>query len=381
MRKATALRWLGVAAATGITIGTSLAAGSTAGASSVNWATVTSAAAGGGQAALISAAKAEGTLNVITLPPSWANYGTLMKEFTAKYGIKINDAIPDGSSQQELNAIETEKSTSRAPDVVDVGVAFAISGAQSHLFAPYKVAEYSEIPAGDKAANADWYYDYGGYVSIGYDANSFSTAPTTFKSLTNPIYKGSVALDGSPTEANAAFSGVYAAAIANGGSASNIAPGIAFFKTLDSDGNYIPTQSQASSIAAGQVKVGIDWDYLNAAYAAQLKSEHSKVDWKVVIPSDAHFASYYAQAISHDAPHPAAARLWEEFLYSAEGQNGFLAGFARPILLNNLISAGTVNKASLALLPTVTASPATIIPSQNQLNAAKAVVASQWSSV
>jgi putative spermidine/putrescine transport system substrate-binding protein len=29
----------------------------------------------------------------------WANYGTIMKDFTAKYGIKINDANPDGSAR------------------------------------------------------------------------------------------------------------------------------------------------------------------------------------------------------------------------------------------------------------------------------------------
>lgn len=41
----------------------------------------------------------EGQLNVIALPRDWANYGVLMDNFTRKYGIKITDANPDGSSQ------------------------------------------------------------------------------------------------------------------------------------------------------------------------------------------------------------------------------------------------------------------------------------------
>ena len=41
--------------------------------------------------------------------------------------------------------------------------------------------------------------------------------------------------------------------------------------------------------------------------------------------------SYYVQAINKDAPHPAAARLWQEFLYSDEGQNLWLKGGARPV--------------------------------------------------
>ena len=72
-------------------------------------ATATSASAFGGMNALVTAARKEGTLNVITLPANWANYGTFKKDFTAKYGIKINDANPDGSSQDEINAVNQLK--------------------------------------------------------------------------------------------------------------------------------------------------------------------------------------------------------------------------------------------------------------------------------
>ena len=75
------------------------------------------------------AAEKEGQLNVITLPSNWANYGTIMKDFTAKYGIKITDANPEGSSGQEITAVEQLKGQSRAPNVVDVGTPFAVEGA------------------------------------------------------------------------------------------------------------------------------------------------------------------------------------------------------------------------------------------------------------
>ncbi len=360
-----------------IAVGGVTAAASTAPrASSCNWATATSLTACGGMSQLIKAAKAEGTLTVITLPPTWANYGTLMNEFRQKYGITITDQIPDGSSQDELNAIQDTKGTSRAPDVVDVGPSFALLGAQQKLFAPYKVKEWSEIPASEKASNGDWYYDYGGYVSIGYDASAFKTPPTSFTSLTNSEFKGAVALDGNPTQAGAAFAAVFAAALSHGGSFSNIAPGISYFKTLNHDGNFITAQSDAATIGTGQVKVGIDWDYLNAGYAAQLKG---RVDWKVIVPSDAHYASYYCQAVSRYAAHPAAARLWEEFLYSNEGQNGFLGGFARPVLLSNLVSAHAVNRSAYAKLPAVAGSPT--FPTQAQIKAAQKVVLQQWSTI
>ena len=69
----------------------------------------------------------------------------------------------------------------------------------------------------------------------------------------------------------------------------------------------------------------IDWDYLGAAAAANVDT------WKTVVPSEAVVAGYYFQAINADAPHPAAARLWEEYLYSDEGQNLWLKGGARPV--------------------------------------------------
>ena len=122
--------------------------------SGTNWATAASVSAGGGMNALVAAAKKEGTLNVITLPSNWANYGTIMKDFTAKYGIKINDANPDGSSQDELNAVNQLKGQGRAPDVLDVGTAFAVKGDPEGVLAPYKVATWSNIPADAKASTA-----------------------------------------------------------------------------------------------------------------------------------------------------------------------------------------------------------------------------------
>ena len=85
--------------------------------------------------ALIAAAKQEGTLNVIALPPGWANYATIIKTFSQKYGIKINSVLPDGTSQQEVNAMKQENGTAAAPDVVDVGQSVAL--ANTSLFTPY----------------------------------------------------------------------------------------------------------------------------------------------------------------------------------------------------------------------------------------------------
>src|SRR5580765_4944423 len=77
---------------------------------------------------LVAAAKEEGTLNTIALPPDWANYGEIMDTFQSKYGIKINNANPNGSSAEENQAVKSLKGQDRAPDVLDVGPSFAPRG-------------------------------------------------------------------------------------------------------------------------------------------------------------------------------------------------------------------------------------------------------------
>jgi putative spermidine/putrescine transport system substrate-binding protein len=324
--------------------------------------------------ALVAAAKKEGQLNVITLPSNWANYGTIMADFQKEYGIKITDANPEGSSAQELSAIKELKGKSSAPDVVDVGTSYAVTGTSEGLFAPYQVATWSDIPAAAKDANGDYYADYGGYMAIGYNAAVVKTPPTSFKSLLGPEYKNMVAIDGNPNQTASAFDTVYAAALANGGSLSNIAPGVSYFKNLKAAGNFVPVEGTPATIQSGQTPILIWWDYL-------LASEVTTKDFKIVIPSDAQFAAYYDQAISATAPDPAAARLWEEFLYSAEGQNLFLEGETQPIEMQAMIANGTINKTAEAKLPPVPGSGALSFPTTAETNAAAAVVAQQWPGV
>ena len=337
--------------------GCSSSSSSPSSSSGPNWATVTSAAAGGGMAKLVAAAKKEGTLNVIALPPTWANYGTIISTFEKKYGIKVNSANPDGSSQDEVNAVKQENGTAAAPDVLDIGMAVAL--ANTSLFAPYEVSTWSDIPTAQKASNGLWVQDYGGYMSIGY-SSKFGTI-TSVSQLLGSKFKGAVALNGNPTEANAALNGVMMANLAEGGSAMSIAKGVSFFQKLKAAGNFSSVQATGATIKAGTTPVVFNWDYLN------LPSYVGVPNWKVFIPSNAVLGGYYAQAINKNAPHPAAARLWEEFLYSqatAGGQNLWLEGGARPVEQAAMTSNGSINSAAASKLPPVTGTPVFLSPAE-----------------
>ncbi len=161
-----------------------------------------------------------------------------------------------------------------------------------------------------------WWGDYWGAISIGYNQNLIANPPKTFADLLKPEYKGKVAMNGSPLQSNSAVSGVIAAALANGGSASNVGPGIDFFAKMKSSGNYIPVGTTSATVASGQTPISIDWDYNNLAYIAEFPAAR----WAVNIPADGVYVGYYAQAINATA-HPWSARLWEEFLYSDQGRS------------------------------------------------------------
>ena len=343
------------------------ACGQTTSSSTTSAANAKSAADVGGMDALVTAAKKEGKLNVIALPPDWANYGAIISGFTAKYGIPIDSANPNGSSQDEVNAVQQLAGTTRAPDVLDIGMAVAL--ANTNLFAPYKVQTWNDILDSQKEPTGLWFQDYGGYMSIGYDSSKVP-AVTSLDDLLGTGFHGRVALNGDPTKANAALNGVMMTSIAKGGSADDISKGVDFFHQLKLKGNFVPVQATTATVKNGTTPVVFDWDYLSAAHGADVPT------WKVFVPNNAILGGYYAQAVNKQAPHPAAARLWMEYLYSDEGQNLWLKGLARPVRMAAMQKSGKVDSGAAAKLPPVNGTP--VFLSADQATKAKDYLASHW---
>jgi putative spermidine/putrescine transport system substrate-binding protein len=325
---------------------------------------------------LIAAANAEGQLNVITLPPSWANYGKIIAGFEAKYPkIKINSANPNGSSADEVSAATSQKGQSTAPDVFDIGT--AVLNQNLGLVAPYEVANWSDIPASFKDASGKWYYDYTGLMSIGYDSSKITTAPTSITDLLGADYKGKVAIKGNPTQANEAASAVYLAALQNGGSADNIQPGIDFFSKLKKAGNFLSVLPTQATVNSGETPVVLQWSYNNLAWGAASGSA-GNANWKTVVLPGTALGSYYNQAINVDAPNPAAARLWEEYIYSPEVQNLYLASGAYPATLAAMETSKSVDAAVLA---SVGEAPSNFVQlTADQAAAAAKLLSAKWAS-
>jgi len=363
----------------------------------INYSTCTDLKSCGGMDALVKAAQKEGTLNAITLPRTWANYGEAMDTFSKAFGIKIVDDNPDGSSGYEIQTIKTAPAK-KIPDQTDIGITY---GQQNeNLFASYKPATWNDIDPQYKNPDGRWVGSYAGEMALFYPT-SMSKAPTSIADLKDPAFKGTFAM-GNPTSAQEALMSVFAINQAAGGTLDDVSKGIDFIKALKTSGNYVTVAPSATAFAAGAYKVILTWDFNCPGLVDTYKK--SGVDMKCVIPSDAALVGTpYVTGIPIKAPHPAVARLWTEFLYSQNkgkissnlgstkgmtgsqifnslmgGQNIWITGGAHPI------TEAAMRKKGLNVAPPTVVTPSSmksITPSPAQQDVAKTALTSVWPTI
>jgi putative spermidine/putrescine transport system substrate-binding protein len=333
-------------------------------------------------AELVAAAKKEGQLTTIALPHDWCGYGALIAGFKAKYGLTVNELNPDAGSGDEIEAIKANKGNKgpQAPDVIDVGLSFGPSAKAEGLLQPYKVSTWATIPDSQKDPEGYWYGDYYGVLAFEVNTDLVKKSPTDWADLLGPDFKNAVALAGDPRAANQAIQGVYAAGLAAAGGDAAKAPeaGLKFFAELNSKGNFVPVIGKAASLAQGATPVIIRWDY-NALSDRDTLKDNPKVD--VVVPKTGVVAGVYVQAISAYAPHPNAAKLWMEYLYSDEGQLGWLRGYCHPIRFQDLVDSKKVPADLLAKLPPAESYAKAVFPTLAEQGAAKEAITKQWDKV
>ncbi|WP_307373297.1 ABC transporter substrate-binding protein [Peteryoungia aggregata] len=334
-------------------------------------------------AELIEAAKKEGMLTTIALPHDWCGYGAVIDAFKKKYPeITVNELNPDAGSADEVEAIKANKDNKgpQAPDVVDVGLAFGPQMKAEGLLQPYKVSTWDEIPDNIKDAEGYWYGDYYGVMSFLVNKDLVTNTPKDWADLTKPEYAGQVALAGDPRASNQAILGVLAAGMASGAAAGKDAgeAGLKYFAELNKAGNFVPVIGKSGTLAQGATPIVVMWDY-NALSARDTLAGNPPVE--VVVPTSSVLAGVYVQGISAYAPHPNAAKLWMEHLYSDEGQLGWLKGYCHPARFNAMVKAGKVPQDLLDALPPAESYEKAYFPTLEEVDANKAAVVGGWDSV
>lgn len=332
---------------------------------------------------LVAAAKTEGQLTTIALPHDWCGYGDVIAGFKAKYPeITVNELNPDAGSGDEVEAIRANKDNKgpQAPDVIDVGLSFGPSAKKEGLLMPYKVSTWDSIPDSAKDAEGYWYGDYYGVLAFMVNKDLVKDVPQSWADLLKPDYANAVAMAGDPRTSNQAIQAVYAAGLAGGAAAGKDAgvAGLDFFKKLNASGNFVPVIGKPATLAQGQTPILINWDY-NALAGRDTLNGNPPVD--VVVPTDGVVAGVYVQAISAYAPHPNAAKLWMEYLYSDEGQIGWLKGYCHPIRFNALAKEGKVPQELLDKMPPAEAYAKAVFPTLDEQGASKEEITKSWDTV
>ena len=322
---------------------------------------------------LVKAAQGEGSLTVIGLARDRCNYAMIIDTFSHKYELTVSELKPSASPADQLEAIAGVDGAA-APDVVDLSIA-AAETATAGLLEPFKVSTWGSIPDAVKAHDGAWTGNYYGVLSFEINTTVVPAVPQAWADLLGARYKGKVALAGDPRTSGAGAYAVYSAALANGGSLDDARKGLDFFKALETAGNLEPQVATSAAIDDGQTPVTMRWTYESLAHR---DAPAGGAQIEVAVPAVGRLAVANAQAISAHAPHPNAARLWLEFLYSDQGQNLLLDGYCHPVRFDDLSARDAIPVETLAKLPDT--SPV-VFPTVAQQAKATDLIAANWDRV
>lgn len=311
----------------------------------------TSAADLGGLAALADLAKREGTVVVTGADRERDGNAAVIRGFQAAYGLAVRTSATAGDVLVLPQPASRERATGLA--------AYRPQGAAS-------VPDALKDPAGR------WTGEFATVVSIGY-AGRLSPAPATWADLARAEYRGKVALADDPRRPGAALDAFVTVALARGGTAAEPGAGIGFFAGLRDSGALQPVPASDGQVASGQTAVVVDLEQAQLARKAALGAA---TPWRVVVPPGQVVAEASAVGVSADAKHPAAARLWLEYVLSDAAQNLRLAAGLRPARLAAMVAAGTQDKQAYAALPLLQGTPVYLTAAQE--SAAVAAVAAGW---
>lgn len=274
---------------------------------------------------IISKAQEEGEVNSVGMPDTWANWVETWTEFEEQYGIKHTDT--DMSSAEEL-AIFKNEANDATKDIGDVGQSFGPVAMEQGLTLPYKTSYWDSIPDWAKDEDGNWIIGYYGTITFITNKDLVKDAPTSWQDILEGDYNVTI---GDVSVATQAQSGLLSAAIAFGGSESNIQPGLDFFKKLAEQGRLDMGDTSVARLEKGEIEVAVLWDYNSLGYRSQIQENNPNADFEVTVPSDGAIQSGYCTIINAYTKHPYAAALAREYILSDEGQINLAKGYARPI--------------------------------------------------
>ena len=268
---------------------------------------------------IIEKAKAEGKVESVGMPDSWANWGLTWQDLKDEYA--IDHADTDMSSSEELQMFKTEGENG-TKDIGDVGFAFGQQAIDEDLVQGYKTSYWDSVPDWAKAEDGKWMVAYTGATTFLTNTEQVENVPTSWADIKAGDYKVALGDIGGGT----AQAAVIASAYAFGGDLNNLDPAFEFWTELAEAGRINTLDILQQNFETGEIAVGVLWSYTAVPYKDQI----TQYKMEATIPSDGSVMSGYASVINKYAPHPHAAALAREWIFSDAGQANLAKAGAIP---------------------------------------------------
>lgn len=254
-------------------------------------------------------AKAEGHVESVGMPDEWADWGSLWQAMNDTYAIAHNDT--DMSSSEELQMFKTEGENG-TKDMGDVGYGFAGQAVSEDLVQGYKTSYWDNVPDWAKGEDGKWMVAYTGVTTFLVNTDQVDKVPTSWQDIREGDYK--VALG--PLTGGNAQGAFIASAYAFGGDMNNLEPAFEFWTEMAEAGRVNTLDITQANFESGEIAVGVVWSFQGIPYSKNI----DQYNMTAVVPSDGSLQNGYASVINKYAPHPNAAALTREVMFSDEGQ-------------------------------------------------------------
>lgn len=258
---------------------------------------------------IIAKAKEEGDIQSVGMPDTWANWGLTWDGINQEYGITHSDADMSSSEELQMFATEGENGTK---DIGDVGYAFGKQAIDEDLVLGYKTSYWDSVPDWAKDPDGKWMVAYTGVTTFLTNTDQVSEVPTSWADLKEGDYPVALGDIGGGT----AQAAVIASAYAFGGDMNNLDPAFDFWRGLAEAGRINTLDITQQNFEVGEVPVGVIWSYTAIPY----KDAITQYKMEATVPADGAIQSGYASVINKNAPHPFAAALAREYIFSDQGQ-------------------------------------------------------------
>src|SRR3954466_13329279 len=256
-------------------------------------------------ARLLERAKQEGTVVLYTsLAPTESK--PLAEAFTKKYGVK--GELWRALSDKVVQRVVTEGQARRhSVDVVETNGPEMEMIAREKLFSTFESPYLADLPPQAVPKHHLWMPDRLNFFVVGYNTSKVkrSELPSTYEGFLDPKWKGRLGIEATDSEWMGALQHEWGEAKA-----------AEFMKKLSAQEPSLRKGHVllAQLIASGEIPVGLT---MYQANVLSLKRKGAPIDFVPVQPV---VARPQGIGVAKDAPHPAAALLFVDFVLSPEGQ-------------------------------------------------------------